>query len=122
MEACNELHVRRIEFVGHHGVGEQERAEGRRFRVDAVVTIGDVRGFSSDRIGDTVDYRKIAAIIVDEGQKGSCHLVEHLSERIATRCLALANVLAVDLTVYKHAPDVVGGPEWVGVRIVRTAT
>ncbi len=121
MEARNELHVRRIEFVGHHGVGEQERAEGRRFQVDAVVTIDAVRGFSSDRLGDTVDYRKIAAIIVDEG-RGSCHLVEHLAERIATRCLAITHVLAVDLTIYKHAPDVVGGPEWVGVRVVRTAS
>ena len=47
---------------GHHGYLEEERRLGQRFLVDLWV---DVRGDAaeSDLIGDTVDYRQLAALV-----------------------------------------------------------
>ena len=47
---------------GHHGYLEEERRLGQRFLVDLWV---DVRGDAteSDRIEDTVDYRRLAALV-----------------------------------------------------------
>jgi dihydroneopterin aldolase len=47
---------------GHHGYLEEERRLGQRFLVDLWV---DVRGeaSASDRIEDTVDYRRLAALV-----------------------------------------------------------
>jgi hypothetical protein len=47
---------------GHHGYLEEERRIGQRFLVDLWV---DVAGAAteSDRIEDTVDYRRLAALV-----------------------------------------------------------
>ena len=57
----------RIELIGlvvfgHHGYLEEERRLGQRFIVDLWA---DVRGDATetDRIEDTVDYRKLAALV-----------------------------------------------------------
>lgn len=47
---------------GHHGYLEEERRLGQRFLVDLWV---DVRGAATetDRIDDTVDYRRLAGVV-----------------------------------------------------------
>jgi len=53
-----------LAVFGHHGYLEEERRLGQRFLVDVWV---DVRGAAteSDRIEDTLDYRRIAALVRD---------------------------------------------------------
>jgi dihydroneopterin aldolase len=53
-----------LAVFGHHGYLEEERRLGQRFLVDVWV---DVRGEAteSDRIEDTLDYRRIAALVHD---------------------------------------------------------
>ena len=53
-----------LAVFGHHGYFEEERRLGQRFLVDVWV---DVRGEAteSDRIEDTLDYRRIAALVCD---------------------------------------------------------
>ncbi len=47
---------------GRHGYLEEERRLGQRFLVDLWVEV-DERAASTDRIEDTVDYRKLAATV-----------------------------------------------------------
>jgi dihydroneopterin aldolase len=47
---------------GHHGYLEEERRLGQRFLVDLRVDV-DERATGSDRIEDTVDYRRLAALV-----------------------------------------------------------
>ena len=58
---------------GHHGYLEEERRLGQRFLVDLWA---DVRGDATetDRIEDTVDYRKLAALVreVFAGRSACC--------------------------------------------------
>jgi len=59
----------RIELIGlvvfgHHGYIEEERRLGQRFLVDLWVdVVGEAT--ESDRIEDTVDYRRLASLVRD---------------------------------------------------------
>lgn len=119
MSGFTEIRVEGIEFVGKHGVYDHERRDGRHFRIDMVVRVTEVRGFTSDRIADTVNYEELVEIVYDVGTGPSCKLIEHLCEKITSRCLQLTHVEQVDLTIRKKATDLPGEPEWVGVRVVR---
>lgn len=47
---------------GHHGYLEEERRLGQRFLVDVEVDL-DETATATDRIEDTVDYRRIAELV-----------------------------------------------------------
>jgi len=67
---------------GHHGYLEEERRLGQRFLVDLWV---DVRGDATetDRIQDTVDYRRLAALVRDVFGGEERQLLERLAGTIA---------------------------------------
>ena len=56
------IELQSLVVFGHHGYLEEERRIGQRFLVDLWV---DVRGEApeTDRIEDTVDYRRLAALV-----------------------------------------------------------
>ncbi len=116
-----EIAVLGLAFTGRHGVFEEERREGRLFEVDVICEVDRVAGFTSDRLEDTLDYRRIADAVLEIGAGPSCTLVEHLAERMAKRCLALPHVRAVDLTIRKRATEVPGNPRWVAVSLHKVA-
>jgi len=121
-DAGDQIHVLGIERVASHGVYSEEREEGRLFRVDVIATLrAGLRAFTSDRLGDTVNYEHIASVV--DGVLGGppAHLVEHLAEEVAKRCLRLEGVTRVQVTIHKRATGVAGSPKWVGVRIHRTS-
>ena len=105
---------------GHHGYLEEERRLGQRFLVDLWV---DVRGEAteSDRIEDTVDYRRIAALVRDVFAGEERLLLEGLAGSIADGILE--RFAAVDRArVRVRKPDVVLDPpvEHAAVVVVRT--
>ena len=56
------IELRSLVVFGHHGYLEEERRLGQRFLVDLWVDVhGDAA--ESDRIDDTVDYRRLAALV-----------------------------------------------------------
>ena len=67
---------------GHHGYLEEERRLGQRFLVDLWV---DVRGEAaeSDRIEDTVDYRRLATLVRETFAGPERLLLEGLAGAIA---------------------------------------
>jgi dihydroneopterin aldolase len=93
---------------GRHGYLEEERRLGQRFLVDLWV---DVRGeaTASDRIEDTVDYRRIAALVRDVFAGPERLLLEGLAGTVADGILErFAAVERVRVRVRK--PDVVLDP------------
>jgi dihydroneopterin aldolase len=117
--AGDRLVVHGLQFVGKHGVYEHERAEGRRFRVDLEVVVDTDVAARSDDLDDALDYRSLAASVLDVGQGPSHHLIESLAEAIAERLLADQRVGGVELALRKYADGVPGDPEWVGITISR---
>jgi 7,8-dihydroneopterin aldolase/epimerase/oxygenase len=93
---------------GHHGYLEEERRLGQRFLVDLWV---DVHGDASDtdRIEDTVDYRRLAALVRDVFAGPERLLLEGLAGAIADGIVEQhAAVERVKVRVRK--PDVVLDP------------
>lgn len=116
---ADQIRIRGIRGIGHHGVFAHERADGQEFSVDVTLEVRTSTAAGSDTLADTVDYGHVAnavhALIVGE----SVDLIETLAERIAEACLDFTGVDRVKVTVHKpHAPIEVPFDD-VELRIVR---
>ena len=67
---------------GHHGYLEEERRLGQRFLVDLWVDVHD-DATDTDRIEDTVDYRRLASLVRDVFAGPERQLLEGLAGSIA---------------------------------------
>lgn len=114
------IFVHNLEFVGAHGVYEEERVEGRRFQVDLEVTVDNHLSTLTDALADTLDYRALAQLILEVGQGPSCHLIEHMAHEITSRVMAgFAQVTQTTIMIRKFATGVPGDPDWVGVELTQ---
>jgi 7,8-dihydroneopterin aldolase/epimerase/oxygenase len=107
---------------GHHGYLEEERRIGQRFLVDLWV---DVVGAAteSDRIEDTVDYRRLAALVREVFGGEERLLLEGLAGAVADGIVErFPAVTRVRVRVRK--PDVVLEPpvEYAALIVERTRT
>lgn len=76
------IELRSLVVFGHHGYLEEERMLGQRFLVDLWVDVaGDAA--ASDRIDETVDYRRLAALVRDVFAGPERLLLEGLAGAIA---------------------------------------
>jgi dihydroneopterin aldolase/D-erythro-7,8-dihydroneopterin triphosphate epimerase len=71
----------------------------------------------SDRLEDTVDYKKIKREVMAEVEASRCRLVEHLAERIAAVCLKDRRVRRVRVLLEK--PGALRFARTVGVELER---
>jgi len=71
-----------VVVFGHHGFLEEERRLGQRFLVDLWVDVGESAS-ASDRIEDTVDYRRLAALVRDVFAGPERLLLEALAGAVA---------------------------------------
>lgn len=115
------IFIEGLEFVGPHGVYDEERREGRRFRVDLAVALQHAaQGRTSDELEDTLDYRALASLVLEVGQGPSVALIERMGELILARLFAEhPGVSQAELTIRKFATGVPGEPECVGVSFTR---
>jgi dihydroneopterin aldolase len=74
-----ELHG--LEVFGRHGVGEQERRDGRTFLYDVELGVGEAG--LTDRIEDAVDYRLVAGRVRAVSDGGQFKLLEALAAAVA---------------------------------------
>ena len=95
------IHIRDLSLRCVIGAYEEERRE----KQDVVINItlyADLKAAGrSDRMADTVDYKAAKKRVVAMVEQSSCHLVEHLAERIAGACLEDARVERVTVSVDK---------------------
>ena len=114
------IFVEKLHFVGYHGVYEEERRDGRRFRVDLTVEVDRPEGASSDELGQTVDYRGLAEVVLSVGEGESYQLIERMGDEILERLFErFSSIDTAELTIRKFATGVPGAPECVGVEMTR---
>ena len=116
------IELRGLAVFGHHGYLEEERRAGQRFLVDLWV---DVRGSASDtdRIDDTVDYRRLAELVGEVFAGRERLLLEGLAGAVADGIIGrFAAVERVRVRVRK--PDVVLDPpvDYAAVVVERTSS
>ena len=89
-------------FSGRHGVRPAEREKAQEFEVDIEVETDLSTPGRSDRVADTVDYRRLYAIAKDVIEGQSAQLIETLASRIAEHVLDLEKVASVSVRIAKR--------------------
>jgi dihydroneopterin aldolase len=106
-------------FSGCHGVRAAEWEQPQDFKVDIKLDCDLEEAGRSDRVEDTVDYRRVYAIAKDVVEGESVQLIETLAHRIAERVLDLDRVAAVSVRVAKR-PESMRPIDAAAVKIKRT--
>jgi dihydroneopterin aldolase len=116
------IELRGLVVFGHHGYLEEERRLGQRFLVDLWA---DVRGEATetDRIEDTVDYRRLASLVREVFAGDERLLLEGLAGAIVDG--AIDRFPSVEwIRVRVRKPDVVLDPpvEYAAAIVERSRT
>jgi dihydroneopterin aldolase len=114
--------LQRIEFDGRHGATAVERRTSRKFEVDVELEVDAGVAERSDLLADTVDYSRVADVIVGVGTGEPHHLLESLARRMMDGIRErFPRVHRVQLEVRKlNPPTCPGHPEYAAVRIARS--
>lgn len=112
------IFVRGLEFEASHGYTAAERRATRKFRVSLELHRSLGAAAASDRLADTIDYRRICDLAVTIGTQSTFRLLEALAGRIAAAIQELHPDVEVIVEVEKLAPPCRGAPEATGVRLV----
>ncbi len=108
-------------FYGYHGTDPHETKLGGRFFVDAVLSADLSKPARSDRLGDTVNYVRVHAIIRDHVEGKRFNLLEALAQTIADEVLkAFPAVSEVTVRVRKPGVPLKGILDFTQVEVVRS--
>jgi dihydroneopterin aldolase len=108
-----------MSFRGRHGVLPAEREQPQEFKVTVEIDCDLSEPGLTDRIEDTVDYRRIRTITKDVIEGESQKLLETLAARIAAGVLELPRVAEVSVRIAKR-PESMQPIDAAAVRITRT--
>jgi dihydroneopterin aldolase len=97
----DELTVRGIECLGHHGVFEFERTEGQLFVIDLTLGLDTRSAAISDDLRDTVDYGSLVMKVKAAVETDPVDLIETLAQRVADVCLLDDRVGYAKVTIHK---------------------
>lgn len=107
-----------MHFKAFHGYYAEEQKIGGEYKIDCELRVNIEAALTSDALEDTVDYEKIYAICRNEMQKPQ-KLIESVAYSLAA---AIKNhdskIEAIELTIHKLNPPIVGHMEKASCTIV----
>jgi dihydroneopterin aldolase len=109
----------RLEFEGRHGATAVERRSTRKFEVDVELDAEVGAAERSDRLTETIDYSRVAEVIVGVGTGEPHKLLESLARRMAEAIQArFPAVGRLRLELRKlNPPSCPGHPAYSAVRL-----
>jgi dihydroneopterin aldolase len=114
------LVLSKLTFEGRHGATENERKSLRTFEVDVEIDAPLEQARQSDDLGDTIDYRVVAEIIVELGTMETHHLLESLGGRMLDALGARFPSATFRIELRKlNPPACPGHPAYAAVRLSR---
>lgn len=111
------IFVRGLEFEANHGYTAAERRATRRFRIDIEIHRALGAAARSDRISDTVDYRKVCEAALRIGTQSTFRLLEALAGSIGEAIQEMYPDVSILVELHKLAPPCPGVPASCGVRL-----
>jgi 7,8-dihydroneopterin aldolase/epimerase/oxygenase len=111
--------LRDIGFEGRHGATAVERRATRKFEVDVEVDVDVKAAERSDKLADTLDYSKVAEVIVGIGVGEPHRLLESLARRMVDNVRdRFPTIKGVRLELRKlNPPSCAGHPAYSAVRL-----
>jgi dihydroneopterin aldolase len=115
------ISLQRIEFDGRHGATAVERRTTRKFEVDVEMEADVATAEQSDLLADTVDYSRVAEVIVAIGTGEPHHLLESLARRMVDAVRdRFPRIRRMQIELRKlNPPTCPGHPAYAAVRLVR---
>lgn len=113
------ISLSRLEFDGRHGATAVEQRTKRKFEVDVELDVDVSVAERSDKLADTVDYSRVADVIVGIGAGEPHHLLESLARRMVDNLRGrFPSIKGVRLELRKlNPPTCPGHPAYSAVRI-----
>jgi dihydroneopterin aldolase len=102
--ASDRLLLEGLQFFGHHGDVEAERALGGRVDVDVEIRTNLRPAGGSDELHDTVDYVRCYDAVRHVVETRQHNLLEKVAEEIATALLSDERITSVRVRVAKQPP------------------
>jgi dihydroneopterin aldolase len=109
-----------IDCVAAIGVTAEERTIRQRLSIDVEIFVDAARAARLDSLKETIDYSKIATLVMDVCRNRDFHLIETLAELLASRILADFPTPQVRVLVRKISPVVEPRVNHVSIEIVRS--
>jgi 7,8-dihydroneopterin aldolase/epimerase/oxygenase len=119
-KAMDKILVSSIDCVAAIGVTAEERTIRQRLSIDVEVLVDAARAARADSLRDTIDYSRVATLVMDVCRGRDFHLIETLAELLAARILAEFPTPQVRLLVRKISPVVEPRVNHVSIEIVRS--
>lgn len=113
------LEIYGLEIYGYHGVLPKEQEDGQRFLFDVSILVHDA-GVRSDKLHDTVDYTKVAAVVREVSTGQRFNLIEALAAAIADALLATFDVSRVRVRVRKPQVELEDPVEFTAATVERS--
>src|SRR5262245_59835267 len=108
-----------IDCVAAIGVTAEERTIRQRLSIDVEVLMDSARASRTDSLKETIDYAKVATLVMEVRRTRDFHLTETLAELLAARILPDFPTPHVRLLVRKISPVVEPRVSHVSIEIVR---
>lgn len=81
------LAVEGIQLDAKHGVHEDEREQGNRFRIDVEMWADVLSALESDRLEDTVDHAAVVRIVEEVSKGRQFNLIESFAHEISIQVI-----------------------------------
>ena len=95
-----------LRATGHHGVFDDERANGQEFFLDVTVWVDFAAAASVDDLESTIDYGVLSEEIVGAVERDPVDLIETVAERVAAIVLTHLAATAVRVTIHKPSAPI----------------
>jgi len=114
------VYLLNMEFEGHHGVSDEERADPQVIEMDVEYAMDLRPAGTSDDLAATVSYSDVFKICRRQVEDNSYHLLEAIAEHTAADILdAFERIESVTVWVRKPGVPIDGVLEHAGVKVER---
>jgi dihydroneopterin aldolase len=119
-DLVDKILIHGIDCVAAIGVTSEERTIKQRLSIDIEILVDAARAAQNDSLKDTIDYSKIATLVMEVCRSRDFHLIESLAELLAARILAGFPTPQARILVRKIEPVVEPRVDHVSIEIVRS--
>lgn len=117
-EEYEEIHIRDLSARCIIGFNEEERVHPQDVLIQLIIYADLTTACRTDRVEDTVDYKRIKKAVLALVESSSCYLLEHLTEQVAQCCLTDPRICKVVAEVSK--PGALRYARDVAIRVTRS--